>query len=105
MRRWNILWTLLILAGVAATACIGGLDAKLLDCTEPGAAKCHDGYLCDTDTTKVCLRQCSTETDCLAAQRCDVPAGDTFGVCREATSSGGDPAAGDPSSGDPSSGD
>ncbi len=105
MRRRNILWTLLILAGVAATACIGGTDGKNHCKTNDD---CHENYLCDANDTKLCLRKCTAATeatDCLSSQSCDVPAGDTDGFCREKSSSGGDPAAGDPGTGDPSSGD
>lgn len=61
-------------------------------------------YGCDTTNTKVCLRKCTaaTETtDCLASQVCDVPAGETDGLCRTSGSQSGDPgSAGDPGAGD-----
>ena len=104
MRRRNIMWTLLILAAVAGTACIGGADG-VLKCKED--QECHENYRCDINTTvnsQVCLRGCTVATeatDCLSSQSCDVAPADTDGFCRESTSSGGDPTGGDPTAGDP----
>lgn len=45
---------------------------------------CFESYACDVDTS-TCLRACTTNTDtedCLAGQSCDVPDGESSGVCR-----------------------
>lgn len=45
-------------------------------------ADCFDGYACDTAQTSQCLRACTTDGDCVAAEHCDIPAGADQGVCR-----------------------
>jgi hypothetical protein len=73
-------------------ASCGGKESKL---TCESDQECHEGYACDTLLTQVCLRACSNEDDCLAVQYCDIAAGDSAGVCRDGTSSGGDPGGSD----------
>ena len=41
------------------------------------------GYVCDTDITKMCLRKCQTDSNCLVSQTCDLLTDQTFGVCRQ----------------------
>ena len=107
MRHRNALWTLIILAASAASAC-PSVEAKLTCETD---SDCFEGYACDTLVSKKCLRACTSATeeeDCLASQYCDVPAGESKGVCRDGPQpgdGGGDPGAGDPTPGDPNPGD
>jgi hypothetical protein len=88
----------LLLAGVLGGAC-STVDAQLKCATDDD---CLEGYACDIDSTKVCLRQCGDQSDCLALQFCDIPAGQTAGYCRDGNSSadGGDTDPGDPAPAD-----
>jgi len=107
-------WSHKLLASFVAVAALwaGG-------CTEKAETTCRtddecfvEGYVCDT-TYQMCLKACARHSDCLKSEACDIPAGETEGVCRpsDGTSGdgGGDPGsdgapgdtAGDPAPGDP----
>ncbi len=66
---------------LALVGCSGS-NGKLT-CTAD--AECLDGYVCDSQQPRICLRGCTAAStnDCLDAQYCDVPAGATKGVCRD----------------------
>ena len=97
-------WSALFILALAS-ACTGP-EAKLTCATN---SDCHDGYVCDTAQTKICLRSCTADTSataCLNKQHCDLSAGDTEGFCRDSDDlPAPDAAADDGVGGDPRGGD
>ncbi len=66
----------LLLLVVACFSC--GVEPTVT-CADDSA--CFDGYRCD-EVTATCRRACEAQSDCLASQFCDIPTGESVGVCR-----------------------
>ena len=88
MRR--SLKSFVIIAVFAACAAACPTAEPVTECVPATNEPCFEGYICD-DVSKTCLRACSSSTDCIGSQICDLVTDPNKGRCvsGNSTSDGG----------------
>lgn len=70
---------------VVSLAC-GGADIGEACETEGNADECADGAICgkraDTDTSPICLKICTSDSDCASGENCNGLTGSSTKACR-----------------------
>lgn len=83
LRKWLAVG-FLVSVGALSVACAAEIGE---DCeTEGSTDDCVDGAVCgkrsDTDGTPVCLKVCTTDTDCSSGENCNGVTGSSIKACR-----------------------
>ncbi|MEK7705378.1 MAG: hypothetical protein AAB426_10495 [Myxococcota bacterium] len=77
------LMTVTLASALVLGGCGAGAD-YLAACAAD--TECFEGYACAPEepgaAVDICLRACTSGVDCLQSQYCDIPNGESSGVCR-----------------------